>query len=56
MTVARRPLFFCITLFFTAAAAQAQSCQAYLFPYVVGDVTLATVKTPREPILRDLSV
>ena len=53
MTVARRPLFFCITLLLTAAAAHAQSCQAYLFPYVVGNVTLATVKTPREPILRD---
>lgn len=53
MIVARRPFFFCVTLFFTAATAHAQSCQAYLFPYVVGDVTLATVKTPREPILRD---
>ena len=53
MTVARRPFFFGVTLFFTAAAAHAQSCQTYLFPYVVGDVTLATVKTPREPILRD---
>ena len=53
MIVARRPFFFCVTLFFTAATAHAQSCQAYLFPYVVGDVTLAIVKTPREPILRD---
>jgi len=53
MTVARRPLFFYITLFFAAAAVHAQNCQTYLFPYVVGDVTLATVKTPREPILRD---
>jgi hypothetical protein len=53
MTVVRRPFFFYITLFFTAVAAHAQSCQTHLFPYSVENVTLATVKTPREPILRD---
>jgi hypothetical protein len=53
MTVTLRPFFFCISLFFTAAVVNAQSSQTYLFPYIVGGVTLANVRTPHEPILRD---
>jgi hypothetical protein len=49
----RRPLLFCLTLSLVVAGAHAQSCQTYLFPYTVQEASLATIKTTREPILRD---
>ena len=52
-TVRRRPLIFYLTFSLIVVAAHAQSCQTYLFPYAVQDANLATIKTPREPILRD---
>lgn len=54
MPILRSPfLLLLLALSFVTSIGYAQSCQGYLFPYSVKDVTVAVVNTAHEPILHD---